>query len=108
MMPGYIVHQGATVLCSHAGQAQPMVTNPRVKVQGQPIVTQSCAYTVAGCVLPPPPAANGPCVTAQWLSAALRVTANGDPVILADSQSICAPTGTPLQIVLTQLRVKGS
>ncbi len=104
-MPGYFLHLGATVLCSHAGQAQPVVTNPRVTVGGQAIVTQACAYTVAGCTLPPP---NGPCVTAQWITAAIRVTAGGDPVLLADSQSICAPTGTPLEILVTQFRVKGT
>jgi hypothetical protein len=107
-MPGYLLHMGATVLCTHAGQAEPMATSPRVKVSGQPIVTQPDGYTVAGCTLPPPPAANGPCVTAQWLMAALRVTSEGTPVLLMDSQAICAPTGTPLNIVVTQVRVKGT
>lgn len=107
-MPGYLLHVGATVLCSHAGQAQPVVSNPRVTVSGQPIVTQTSTYMIAGCTLPPPPTANGPCVTAQWVSAALRVTAGGVPVLLQDSQAICAPTGTPLNIVVTQPRVKGT
>lgn len=106
-MPGFLLHQGATVLCSHAGQAQPVVPNPRVKVSGQSIVTQAGIYTVAGCVLPPPPAANGPCVTAQWITAATRVRASGVPVLLQDSQAICAPTGTPLNVIVTQIRVRG-
>lgn len=107
-MPGFLLHLGATVLCMHAGQAQPVVTNPRVKVSGQPIVTQPGTYTVAGCTLPPPPAANGPCVTAQWVTAATRVRAGGTPVLLGDSQAICAPTGTGLNIVVTQTRVRGT
>jgi hypothetical protein len=107
-MPGFILHMGATVLCSHAGQAQPMATEPRVQVSGQPVVTQPGPYTVAGCALPPPPAANGPCITAQWITAALRVTAGGVPVLLADSQAICAPTATPLIVAVTQLRAKGT
>ncbi len=106
-MPGFLLHQGATVLCSHGGQAQPTVPGLRVKVGGQPIVTQQAPYVVAGCALPPPPAANGPCVTAQWISGATRITADGAPVLLQDSQAICAPTGTPLMVVLTQIRVKG-
>ncbi len=32
MMPGFLLHEGATVLCLHVGQAQPMVPNPRVTV----------------------------------------------------------------------------
>jgi hypothetical protein len=105
-MPGYLLHQGATVLCMHAGQAQPTAPNPRVKVSGQPIVTQSAPYVVAGCPFVPP-GGNGPCVTAQWLTAAIRIRSNGMPVLLQDSQSICTPTGTPLNIIVTQMRVKG-
>jgi len=107
-MPGFMLHQGATVLCLHAGQAQPTVPNPRVKVSGQPVVVQSTLYTVAGCTLPPPPAANGPCVTAQWVTGAMRVRAGGVPVLIQASQAICAPTGTGLNIVATQTRVKAT
>ena len=104
-MPGFMVHLGATVLCSHAGQAQPIVVNPRVLVSGQPTVTIASPYVVAGCALPPPPAANGPCITAQFVTAATRLTSNGQPLLLLDSQAICAPTGTPLMILATQTRV---
>lgn len=104
-MPGFLLHVGATVLCSHAGQAQPTVPNTRVTVTGQPTVTISCMYTIAGCTFPPPPSGNGPCVTAQFVTAATRVTSNGQPLLLFDSQAICAPTGTPLMITVTQTRV---
>lgn len=107
-MPGFLLHFGATVLCSHGGQAQPTVVSPRVLVSGQPIVTMPGPYVVAGCALPPPPAANGPCVTAQFMTAATRITSNGQPVLLIDSQAICAPTGTPLLITVTQTRVTGT
>jgi uncharacterized Zn-binding protein involved in type VI secretion len=94
-------------MCSHAGQAQPTVTSPRVTVSGQPIVMLGAPYTVTGCTLPPPTAANGPCVTGQFTTAATRITSNGQPVLLQDSQAICAPTGTPLLILVTQTRVTG-
>ena len=106
-MPGFLLHLGATVLCSHAGQAQPTVVNPRVTVSGQPTVTIASPYVVAGCALPPPPAANGPCVTAQFVISATRVTSNGQPLLLLDSQALCVPTGTPLLIVMTQTRATG-
>ncbi len=104
-MPGFLLHVGATVLCSHAGQATPTVPNPRVTVSGQPTVLMTSPYVVAGCTLPPPPTANGPCVSAQWLSGTLRVTSNGQPLLVQTSQAICAPTGTPLIIMVTQTRV---
>ena len=106
-MPGFLVHVGATVLCSHAGQATPTAPNPRVLVSGQPTVTVSAPYVVAGCAMPPPPAGNVPCVTAQWLMGSTRVLSNGQPLVLIDSQAICVPTGTPLLIVATQTRVLG-
>lgn len=105
-MPGFLLHFGATVQCAHGGQAMPTVTNPRVTVMGQPIVMQPSPYTVAGC----PFNAGGspvPCVTAQWVTAATRITSNGMPVLLLDSQAICTPNGTPLLIVATQTRITG-
>jgi hypothetical protein len=104
-MPGFLIHVGAQVLCSHAGQATPTVPNPRVTVSGQPTILLTTPYVVAGCTFPPPPAANGPCVTGQWLVGTTRVTSNGQPLLVQSSQGICAPTGTPLMIALTQTRV---
>jgi hypothetical protein len=106
-MPGFMLHVGATVLCAHGGQAQPTSPNPRVMVGGQPIVTQAAPYTITGC-----PFTIGvspvPCVTAQWVLEATRVLAGGVPVLLQDSQAVCAPNGTSLNIIVTQVRVKGT
>ncbi|HEX8336392.1 MAG TPA: hypothetical protein VF621_06655 [Pyrinomonadaceae bacterium] len=106
-MPGFLLHVGATVICAHGGQAQATAPNPRVLVGGQPTVTQAAPFVVAGCAFVPP-SGNGPCVTAQWVTAAVRVMSNGQPLLLQDSQSVCAPTGTPLNILVTQVRVKGT
>lgn len=104
-MPGFLVHVGATVMCAHGGQAQPTVPNPRVAVLGQPTATIAAPYIVAGCALPPPIVANGPCVTALWSVGSVRVTSNGQPLVIASSISQCVPTGTPLLISVTQTRV---
>ena len=73
---------------------------------GQPIVMQPAPFTVAGC---PFNVGGGPspCVTANWVTAATRITSNGMPVLLLDSQAICVPNGTPLLILTTQTRVTG-
>jgi hypothetical protein len=102
-MPGFILHLGATITCAHGGQAQPAAPNPRVLVSGQPVVTLATTYVVAGCPFVPP-GGNGPCVTAQFVSSATRVTSNGQPLLLQDSQSVCAPTGTPLLPLVSQTR----
>ena len=93
-------------MCMHGGQAQPTAPNPRVLVSGQPVVTLAAPFVVAACPFVPP-AGNGPCVTAQWVVGATRVFAGGVPVLLQDSQAVCVPTGTPLQILVTQVRVQG-
>jgi hypothetical protein len=105
-MPGFLLTAGATVMCAHGGQATPTAPNPRVRVAGQPVTTQPPPYAVAGCTLPTP--AGGPCVTATWTVGAVRVRAGGQPVLLQDSVATCVPTGTPLTVVVTQPRVRGT
>src|SRR5262245_3380348 len=103
-MPGYLLHQGATVLCQHGGQAQATVPNPRVKVSSQMTVQQPNPWTIAGC-----PFTTGinpmPCLTAQWVTAATRVRSGGMPLLLQDSNAVCIPNGTGVNIVMTQVRV---
>jgi hypothetical protein len=106
-MPGFLLHQGASVQCVHGGDAQPTAASPRVTLSGHPAVTIASAYAIAGCADPPPPAGNGPCVTAAFVTAAKRMLIMGQPALLQDSQSICQPTGTPLLILATQQRVRG-
>jgi hypothetical protein len=102
-MPGPILHMGATVLCSHGGQAMPTAPSPRVLVSGMPIATTAAPYAVAGCAFAPP-GGNGPCMTAQWVVGAVRVTSMGQPVVIMTGVAVCAPTGTPLVPVQAQTR----
>lgn len=106
-MPAPLLHLGATVNCSHGGQATPTVPNPRVSVSGQFTVVMSTPYAVAGC----PFNVGGspsPCVTGQWVKAAIRVFSNGQPLVLMDSQSNCTPNATPLVPMAAQTRVIGT
>ena len=103
----YLLHQGATITCMHAGQATPATTDLRVKVSNQLITTLgNNPYTVSGCINPPPNANTGPCLTAVFASPATRVFASMQPVLTSDSTATCAPTGTGVNILVTQTRVK--
>ena len=104
-MPGFLLSVLSQVQCAHAGQAKPTVSNSRVLISGQPTVLMTAPYVVAGCAFPPPPAANGPCITALWLSGTTRVLSNGQPLLVQLSLAVCAPTGTPLVVIATQPRV---
>jgi hypothetical protein len=102
-MPGFVVHAGSTVLCLHAGQAQPTAPFPRVLVSGMPVTTLIAPYVVAGCGLTGTPVP--PCATAQWVMGSTRVLAGGAPLVIMGGQAVCVPTGTPLIVVATQTRV---
>lgn len=102
-MPAPILHLGATVLCSHAGQAMPMSPFARVLVSAQPVVTLASPYAVAGCALTGTPVP--PCLSGQFVMGAARVLAGGAPVATLMSQSVCIPTGTPMLPVVAQARV---
>ncbi len=106
-MPGFVLHLGATVICAHGGQAQPASTGSRVLLSGQPIALQPLPYTIAACPFTTPGGNPLPCLTAQWVTAASRITSMGMPVLLLDSQAVCSPNGTPLIITSTQARVSG-
>lgn len=106
-MPGFLVHFGATVTCAHAGQSMPGSVNPRVLVSNQPTVVMTSPYSIVGCTMPPPPNGNGPCASAQFTTAATRITSFGQPLLLLDSRATCVPTGTPLLVTATQTRVTG-
>ena len=104
-MPGFILHLGAEVICSHGGQAEPILPNPTVLVSGMPITTLECPYVIAGCCFPPPPLANGPCVVGEWVTGAFRVFAEGAPVLVDLGFSVTELSATPMIPLVTQFRV---
>jgi hypothetical protein len=83
-----------------------MPTSPSqmVFISGQPIATISGPYAVAGCAFVPP-AGNGPCVTAQWVTGAVQVFSQGQPVAIMSGIAVCVPTGTPLMPISAQTLV---
>ena len=95
-----VLNLGATVLCSHGGQATALSPDRRVLVTGQPAVTVSSRYVVAGCGLP-----LNPCATGQWLTGATRVLAGGSPLAVQSGASVCTPSMAPMVAVAVQPRV---
>ena len=104
-MPGPVLTSTTTVQCAHVGMGTPVTPNPRVSIGGQPVVTIATTYTIAGCTFPAISSGGPPCVTAQFTTAATRVQAGGQPLLLADSQGISMPNGTPLIVIPNQMRV---
>lgn len=102
-MPGFLIQQGATVMCAHGGQAIPTVPSPAVTLDGMPASAVPDPWMVAGCPLVPPPVP--PCVTAQWVVGTTRVTSYGQPLVIQTGEAICTPAGTPLLPIVAQIRV---
>lgn len=103
-MAGFLLHQGAVVMCAHGGQAMPPAPNPRVLVMGMPTATISAPWVVAGCPLVPPPIP--PCVTGQWILGTLRVTSTGQPLVVQSGVAITLPGAATLLPVSMQTRVQ--
>jgi len=105
-MPGFLIQQGATVMCVHGGQAMPLVPNPAVTLDGMPTCLLPDPWSIAGCPGIPPTVP--PCATASWITGTVRVTSNGQPLLVQSGQAICVPTGTPLLPIVTQVRVSAT
>jgi hypothetical protein len=105
-MAGYLLPMGATVTCSHGGQAVATSPNPSVMVAGEPTVLLNAQWAVAGCPLVPPPLP--PCVAAQYVTGTTRVTSNGQPLVISSGQAVSIPNGTPLIPVSPQTRVSAT
>jgi hypothetical protein len=106
-MPGFLIQQGATVICAHGGQALPTVPSPSVSVMGMPVAVTTAPWTVAGCP-GVPPSAIPPCVTAQWALGTTRVTTFGQPLVVTGGIALTVPGAVPLIPIVTQVRVSGT
>ena len=105
-MPGPMLTSVSSVQCAHVGVGTPATPDPRVMLGGLPAVTIATTYTIAACTFPAMTVGNSPpCVSAQFTTAATRVLATGQPVLLADSQGTSLPNGTPLVVLPSQPRV---
>lgn len=112
-MPGFLMHTGAVMNCTHGMPAQIPPAQPRVLVSGQPVATMASLITVTGCPFTLPGPKPQPCLTVKWLMPAARVLVMGQPALVQPTpgpgQGLClspeqAPNGPPL-VAFMQPRV---
>lgn len=96
-----VLHIGSGVICMHGGSASPTTSFERVRVGGQPVLTVTSSFLIAGCAAAPP----SRCVVGRFLTGAARVLVGGTPVLVQQGVSVCEPTGTPLNVAPVQSRV---
>jgi hypothetical protein len=105
-----ILDETCTILCPHGGTATVVSTDTQASINGPMVLLQTDAMIIAGCVfnvLGVP----SPCVTIQWVVAALQVTVNGIPVLNESSVGLClnalgVPQG-PAIVIADQMQVLG-
>lgn len=106
-----LLHVGATAMCPHGGQVTGIPSSPRVLAGGQPVLTFSDTFIVAGCAFTIPIGKPQPCIKVQWLVPAARVMVGGVPALLSTSSGLCQspeqiPGGPPI-VSVTQVRAMG-
>jgi hypothetical protein len=96
--------------CPHGGMVTAITTNTAAQAGGSYIVRSSDTFMVAGCAFTLP-SGPSPCMTVQWVTAALTNTVMSDSVLTEDDVGLClaadeAPQG-PVIISSTQPLVSG-
>lgn len=91
-MPGYLVHEQATMTCPHGGTVSIVAGQPRTSALAMKVMTSASLVTVAGCpfqVPIPTGTKPQPCVTVKWANVSARVKVLGLPVAVQ-----ATPSGT--------------
>jgi hypothetical protein len=105
----FLLNESASEICSHGGDARslPKTGNPRVKVDGSPVLTVMSQLLIAGCPNNPTGVSPLPCVLAVFAAGASRVKVMNMPVLLDARPPTNTPTGASTTVVQLQARVKG-
>lgn len=118
-MPGFLLHVGAVMQCTHMAPATIAPSQPRVLVSGQAVATMASVISVAGCPFQVPTPAGPkpqPCVLVKWMMPSTRVKLSGQPAALIPTpgagpgvcQSIEQIPAGPPTVVTVQTRVIGT
>ena len=101
-MPGFLLQQGAIVMCVHGGQADAdgaqSARDCSAACRPPCCPTRGWSPAAPACRPPVPPVRH----RRSGSSGTVRVTSNGQPLVIQTGVAVCAPAGTPLLPVVTQ------
>lgn len=106
---GDYLTSSSSLACPHGGMVSIMAANSKVTLGGDQIVVSTDTFMIAGCafVVGGSPS---PCTQVQWITTALRATADGTMPLTTDSVGLCIGgigIQGPVQITSTQPKVSG-
>ena len=120
-MPGFLLHVGATVQCTHKAAGLIAPSQARVLVSGQPVANITAKTAVTGCpfqVPAGPTTKPQPCVTVTWTMPSTRFLVDKKPAALVPTPGPGAAPGVcqsveqipqgPPSVTTMQVRVTGS
>lgn len=81
-MPGFLLHQNATMTCTHSIPVTMVPAQARVLVSAQPVATTGTQLLVGGCPFTVPGPKPQPCVKVQWQLPTTRVLVSGLPALV--------------------------
>jgi hypothetical protein len=116
-MSNFLLTTESEIECIHGGVVRPGQSEPRVLVEGNPVLPQPYEATVEGCPLTLPAASRStgaahtlvvdpPCFIVDWTSGTTRVTSLGQPLLFGASVGIASPSGTEVIVTPVQSRVQ--
>ncbi len=116
-MSDFLLTTESEIECIHGGVVRPEGSEPRVLVDGHPVLPQPYEATVEGCPLTLPAASRStgaahtlvvdpPCFIVDWKSGTTRVTSLGQPLLFGASVGIASPSGTEVIVTPVQSRVQ--
>lgn len=81
-MPGFFLHVGGKMQCSHLATVPIIPMQTRVSVSGQFVAIKTNRLLPSGCTFQVPVAKPQPCVNIRWANVSSRVTILGQPILL--------------------------
>ena len=108
-MPGLLT-SASSLMCPHGGTVLATPSSAAVQAGGSPILTTADTFSIAGCSFNVSGVPQ-PCVSVQWVQAAMKSTRSGSATLTLASTGLClgatqAPQG-PVVISSTQSQASG-
>jgi|tagenome__1003787_1003787.scaffolds.fasta_scaffold20743050_3 hypothetical protein len=106
---GDYVTSSSSLACPHSGTVSIVASNSNVTLGGDQIVLSTDTFTIAGCSFMVGPSPS-PCTQVQWMTTALKATADSNSPLTTDSVGMCIGgigIQGPVQIKSTQSTVSG-
>ena len=109
-MAGFTLTTAAVMICPHGGTVTGIPSNPRITIEGAPVLVWTDTFVIAGCPFTLPGPTPSPCVTVRWIVPDTRSQVNSSFTLSQGSTGLClsaaqVPQGTVI-VLSTQTQLQ--